>query len=138
MQGLILLFFWLFFPKTTSLTTITFPNGQVFTVEVARTEKEITQGLSGRKTLADNAGMLFIFPQKSIYAFWMKEMNFPLDFVWLDNEMVVDLTKNVLPPDKNNQNNLPIYRPKQPINRVLEINAGLIDKTGLKIGDFIE
>src|SRR3989344_9082121 len=60
-------------------------------VEVADSEVERAQGLSGRKVLAEQTGILFVFPTAEQHAFWMKDMNFALDIIWLDkNWKIVD------------------------------------------------
>src|SRR3989344_4633932 len=70
-------------------------NGQVL-VELAQTPAAQQQGLSGRKSLGANQGMLFIFPQDEARQFWMKEMNFPLDIIWLNKEgKIMGLATNV-------------------------------------------
>ncbi len=56
-----------------------------FTAELARTPLEQTRGLSGRAALAENRGMLFVLATSTRPAFWMKEMNLPIDIVWLEN-----------------------------------------------------
>jgi uncharacterized protein len=101
-----------------------------FEIEYARTEEEKSQGLSGKKQLANNTGMLFVYEQPGFYGFWMKDMNFPLDFVWILDNKVVDISKNVQPP-KNSY--IPKVMPKNKVNKVLEINAGKIDKCDIKI-----
>ena len=107
---------------------------QVFQVDVAVSPEEHVKGLSGRTSMAENKGMLFIFDTKQQYSFWMKEMNFPLDMVWIDDKTIVDISKNV-PVEKGYP--LPTYTPQKPVNRVLEINAGLADKYGFQIGDTV-
>jgi hypothetical protein len=110
--------------------------GQEFIVEIADTAVTQKQGLSGRKTLAENAGMLFIFEDKKIQSFWMKEMNFPLDIIWLADDEVIGWESNVpVPQDKNNP--LISYQSPQPANQVLELIAGSVEKLDLKIGDSI-
>jgi hypothetical protein len=89
--------------------------------------------LGGRASLAGDHGMLFVFKDKDKYGFWMKGMNFPLDFVWLDGETVVDITPNV--PTWTGLDNPPPIYPNQPVNMVLEVNAGVTSDVGLKIGD---
>lgn len=106
-----------------------------FTVEVARTPAAIEQGLSDRDELGSD-GMLFVLPSKTVPAFWMKGMRFPLDFVWIDTNVVVDITEHVLHPTSNAQyNDLPLYRPKQEVTHVLELPVGTIQQHQLKIGD---
>jgi hypothetical protein len=77
--------------------------------------------------------MLFILGSKGIPTFWMKDMNFPLDFIWIDDDQVVDVTKNVPPPSPGES--LAIYSPKAPSNYVLELNAGTVDEYQISIGD---
>jgi len=107
-----------------------------FTVEIADSTVKQSLGLSFRKNLPKNQGMLFIFSTASRYAFWMKDMNFPLDFVWIKNNTVVDITENVPPPTSSGP--LKIYRPKVPADKVLELNEGVISKKKIKLGDIIK
>ena len=102
-------------------------------VEVARTEAAIQKGLSGRPSLHPKSGMLFIFPQKERYQFWMPDMYFPIDIIWIDDGIIVDIAENVsneFDPAKPR-----FYLPPNPINYVLEVNAGFTKKNGMGIGD---
>lgn len=112
-------------------------NGQTFKADVAQTEKEKQAGLSKRGKMADNKAMLFTFDKADYYQFWMKDMRFPIDIIYINNDKVVTVFKNVPNPDKNNTN-LPVYRSEEPANRVLEINAGLSDKYNIKPGDTVK
>ena|SRR5476651_830019 len=116
-----------------SFTTLKLGSRQL-KVEVVNTAASTEQGLSDRDQIGSD-GMLFVFPQKSLQRFWMSKMKFDLDFIWLDDLKVVDLTKNVPHPQQSGDNNLPIYAPKAPVNQVLEVPAGSIDNWQLKIGD---
>ncbi|MEK7650785.1 MAG: DUF192 domain-containing protein [Patescibacteria group bacterium] len=100
-------------------------------LEIAQTEAEMSRGLSGRKNLSQNSGMLFVYEKNNIPMFWMKDMNFALDIIWLnENKMVVGIEKNVLP------NTFPqTFSPQSEIKYVLEINSGLADQWQIKIGD---
>lgn len=102
------------------------------TVEVARSPEQITKGLSGRQSLKDTEGMLFVLPTLDIPKFWMKDMLIPLDIIWIRDNKVVEITKNIPAPPSEN---LPIYSPSSPANYVLEINAGLSDTLGISLGD---
>lgn len=104
-------------------------------IELADNEAKIIQGLSGRTSLAKDHGMLFVMNKKDKYVFWMKEMRFPLDFIWIDGQKVVDITENV-PYPKEGQ---PIAQvaPKTWSDKVLEVNAGMASSSGVKIGDLI-
>jgi len=110
-------------------------NGHEIKVEIADNDVLRGQGLSGREKLAKNDGMLFIFPSAGIYSFWMKDMKFPLDFIWILDYEVVDITENVPKPASSDLDTLPSYRPNQPVNRVLEVNSGTVVSLGIKIGD---
>lgn len=105
-------------------------------VEIADTQPKRSQGLGGRTSLAEGEGMLFIFPKEDKYPFWMKGVSFPLDFVWIKGLQVVDFLENVPPAVAGQKDaDLPIYVSKEPVDRVLEVNAGTISKLKIKIGD---
>lgn len=106
-------------------------------VEIADTDNLRTKGLSERNSLPQNQGMLFVFPVVEFYNFWMKGMRFPLDFVWIKDDTVVDLTENVPNPRDQTHDPAEFYNPKFAVNKVLEINAGEIKKLNIKIGDKI-
>ncbi|MCX8009091.1 MAG: DUF192 domain-containing protein [Patescibacteria group bacterium] len=110
-------------------------NNHVFTYEMAMTERQRIIGLSGRKTLPENHGMLFVFPRKDHHSFWMKDMKFPLDFIWIDDTTVVDITENV--PPSNVGEPPTVLSPKYPVNRVFEVRAGTVEKSNIKVGDTV-
>ena len=116
-------------------------NGHEVKVEIADTPAKRTQGLSGRESLAENAGMIFIFPEPKIQNFWMKDMKFPIDIIWIrqtaDGDRVVGFVENAPPASGQSENNLTIYSSPENVDRVLEINAGLVKKWGIKVGDQI-
>ena len=107
-------------------------NGHRINLELATTPERQTLGLSGHAPLADDQGMLFIFDQKTVQSFWMKDMLFPLDIIWLDQDKIVKISKN-LPAEGHQPKN--IYRSDLPVDRVLEITAGLSNNLNLKVGD---
>ena len=114
-------------------------SGHVFEVDVATDPDDIETGLSGRKDLADDQAMLFIFPRKQELAFWMHGMNFNIDLLWIDGNKVLDYEKNMPAPNKNTAiRDLPRFFPSQPVDKVLEMKAGLIDSLGIKIGDTVD
>lgn len=112
-------------------------NGNELKILVADDEEERKEGLSNRRSLNENTGMLFVFEEKGNHAFWMRNMNFPLDIIYLDGGKVVDIKKNVPPAEDSNQNP-PIYTPKSPANSVLEVAAGVSDKMKLTEGSEIQ
>ena len=112
-------------------------DGSRFDVEIADTPEERSRGLSGRESLPDSSGMLFVYRQSRVPSFWMKDMLIPLDFVWIGEECsVVDLHTDVPPPAPGTSSaSLPTYRPGSPVKYVLEINAGKVGELGIEIGD---
>ncbi len=109
-----------------------------YSIEIANTEKSRSLGLSGRTSINKNQGMLFVFPSPSNYLFWMKEMNFPLDFVWIDGDKVVDVTQNVPKQANSDLNSLTTFTAKSPFDKVVELYAGTVEADNIKIGDIIK
>lgn len=109
-----------------------------FTIEVASTTPSRAQGLSGRAELAENEGMFFIFPWADRYDFWMKDMKFAIDIVWIKDDRVVGFTENVAPEPGKSVFSLTKYSPPEPVNRVLELSAGSVKKFSIKVGDRVE
>ena len=123
-----------FFGGPTGKVTI---NGQTFTVEIADTPEKREIGLSKKNSLADDRGMLFTFDRPDYYSFWMKEMQIPIDIIYINNDKVVSVYGNVHPPE-NEDSPLPIYKPTAPSDKVLEINAGLSQEHNIKTGDTLQ
>ncbi len=109
--------------------------GARFKIEIADNSLEQARGLSGRESLAEDAGMLFVFGEKSARSFWMAGMQFPLDIIWISGDRVVGISKNLPPATAEN---VQIYNSPEPVDRVLEINAGLADQLGINVGDLVE
>jgi uncharacterized membrane protein (UPF0127 family) len=107
----------------------------VIDVELAITPEQLAKGLGGREFLGPNQGMLFVLGQKRMIHFWMKDVKFPLDYIWISDRKIVDITENV---PVATSDNLPIYAPKEVVNYVLEVNAGFCEKNQIKIGDTVE
>lgn len=100
-------------------------------VELARSQQERTQGLSGRDKLDNKTGMLFIFDESDTHGFHMKDMNFAIDIIWMDeNGKVVDTTP-YLSPDTYPET----FRPSDPVRYALEVPAGFSQDHGIKVGD---
>jgi uncharacterized membrane protein (UPF0127 family) len=98
-------------------------------IEIAHDSQERQQGLMYRKKMADNEGMLFIFEYPEPQSFWMRNTYIPLDIIYLNEKfVVVTVLKNI--PTLNDD-----PRPSGvPAQYVVEINAGLSDKHGIKPG----
>ncbi len=111
-------------------------NSQTYFVEIADDDQERSKGLMQRNSLPQNAGMLFIFPRKERYSFYMKNMLFPIDIVWINENTVVDISENI--PVALTQTYTPLYQPKVPVDKVLEINAGEAKRVGITTGKKVE
>lgn len=122
-----------FFGKSETATI----NNQTFTLLVAKTPKEKEVGLSEKTTFPQNSGMLFTFDQPDYYSFWMKNMKIAVDIIYINKDKIVSIIENAEPPKSQDQN-LPIYKPDEPADKVLEINAGLSKKYGFKKGDSVK
>ncbi len=105
--------------------------GKIIQIEIADTNTERTQGLSDRASLPQDTGLLFIFPSPTTPGFWMKDMRFSIDIIWLDeNWKIIGIEKNLAPESYPK-----LFYPPSPIKYVLEVNAGFSDKNNLKVGE---
>ena len=109
-------------------------------VELAVKWEERIRGLSGRASLDAGTGMLFVFEDASRFNFWMKEMEFSLDIVWIGPGCeVVDISVGVPPPEPGTAlGDLPRYSPEAPAMYVLEINGGESSDLGIGTGDKVD
>lgn len=107
---------------------------QVLEVEVQRTDAEHELGLSGRESLTDDQGMLFVFQVPYKPLFWMKDMRFPLDIIWIKNGIVHQVDERVPQPTKESPR-IATVTPNAEIDMVLEVNAGWVSSRGIKVGD---
>jgi uncharacterized membrane protein (UPF0127 family) len=101
-------------------------------VEVADEPAELAAGLSDRCSLATGEGMLFLFPEDAASSFWMKQMHFPLDIVWINDGAVVQIDRDVPAPEPGEYP--AIVYPRQPTDSVLEVPAGYAAAQGWAIG----
>ncbi|HET7098748.1 MAG TPA: DUF192 domain-containing protein [Patescibacteria group bacterium] len=109
-------------------------------VSVADNKDARKVGLSGITSLDKSSGMLFIFDKKNtIPGFWMKDMAIPLDIIWINDNTIVKIDKNVdFPKTGTPDEKLTTYGPGQPIDYVLEVNAGFSDTNNIKVGDKVD
>ena len=111
------------------------PDGTVTAVEIADSPEERRIGLSEHIFLDPDRGMLFLLDDLSRPAFWMKDMDFPIDIVWLRDGIVVGIEPNLQPATVENP---PSVRSNGEINQVLEVNAGFALEHGLKTGQTLD
>lgn len=107
----------------------------VVEVEVADSNDERAKGLSGKDKLEDAKGMLFVFDQNDIRpSFWMRGMKFPIDIIWIKDNKITQIDKNVEPQPETTDEKLTRFKPNTPVDYVLEVNAGFSDKNNLQVG----
>jgi uncharacterized membrane protein (UPF0127 family) len=110
---------------------LTIGNKKIF-VDIADNECKLSLGLSGKDSQLDT-GMYFIFNKEGNYGFWMKDMNFPLDIVWINSKNLVVGIENSLATSTYPK----AYGQKYFAQYVLEVPAGFCKKNNIKVGDRI-
>ena len=112
-------------------------SGHKISVYLADTEEKQERGLAVFDQLGENEGMLFVFDETGKYSFWMKDMKFAIDIIWIgENKEIIYIKKNATPesyPESFEPEN-----PTRDTKYVLEIPAGFSEKNNLKIGDMVE
>src|SRR3989344_4003382 len=103
-------------------------------VEVVDTPETRKLGLSGKPDLPDGTGMFFIFETPDQYGFWMKDMNFAIDIVWIDENLrVVNVERGVLPETFPQ-----VFYPNKAVKYVLELPAGAAVKYRIDVGAVVQ
>tara|TARA_R110002074_G_scaffold59183_2_gene144233 strand:+ start:14791 stop:15285 length:495 start_codon:yes stop_codon:yes gene_type:complete len=103
-----------------------------FDIEFAETDYETQTGLMYRKGMKKNQAMLFIFPDVAMHSFYMKNTEFPLDIIYIKEDMTIaSMQENAQPFNESGLSSM------APIKYVLEINGGLAETLGISIGDSI-
>lgn len=107
-------------------------NGVRYHVSIMRTEAERERGLSGTDKLSEGNAMLFVFPQNDKWPMWMKDMNYPIDIVWVNEASQVVYTVSSIQPSS-----YPDYKPTPPApaRYVIELPAGSVEKTHIQVGN---
>ncbi len=101
---------------------------------IARTEEEKTKGLGGLSALHPTQGMLFFFDKPDFYQIWMKDMDFPIDIIWLDPDFkIIDYKENATP-----ESFPAVFAPHEKSLYVLEVNSGFVQAHGFNIGTVLE
>jgi len=112
-------------------------NEDIFTVFIADDAEEKRRGLIGHKSLSEKSGMLFIFDLPNIPHFWMKDMQFPIDIIWIFQNQIIGWSENASPQPSALNDELIIYYPPSLVDMVLEVAAGTIRESNMRIGDMI-
>lgn len=110
-------------------------NKQPLTAEVVSKPFDLYRGLSQRASLCQTCGMLFLFSDSAPRTFVMRDMNFPLDIIFIEDDQIVNIAAN-LPPEGHEVKNY--YQSGLPANLVLEVNGGYCARWGINVGDKIK
>ena len=113
--------------KTQDIRTLR-TDGRVYSLEIADTAMAQQKGLSGRQNLAPDGGMIFVFEGVTDRCFWMKDMNFPIDIIWVDGWRVVTRVMQDVRPETYPESYC------APAKHVIELKAGEADKAGIAAG----
>ncbi len=107
---------------------------KLYIVEVANTTYFLEKGLSGHPPLKNDEGMFFVFQKPDKYGFWMKDMLFPIDIIWIDKDFkIIHIEKSVSPGTYPK-----VFYPEADSLYVLEVSADEAEKLNLKAGDAIQ
>lgn len=118
-------------PLATTKATIA---GQPLRLQVADSESERTQGLSGQTGLGSHEGMLFVFEQTDMHCFWMKDMKFAIDILWFDSaKKLIYQEQNVMPSSYPRR-----FCPPAPATYVIEVSAGKSAEYDWRVGDVLQ
>ena len=109
-------------------------NGRAFNLEVAGDAASRTLGLGGRDALADDSGMLFVFPREGFHRFWMKDVSFPLDLLYIAGDGTIVDIQRMGPEPGVPDAELTIYKPPVEVLLAIEINGGLARRHGIEAG----
>lgn len=131
LTGIILILILLLsFTTSSSKSTLHLPQKDISLIVVDSAEAR-EKGLSGKESLPENTGMFFVFDKPSQYEFWMKDMKFPIDIIWLDASFkIIHIESNVSPDTYPNT-----FKPESDSLYVLETDAHFTEKNNLKVGD---
>jgi uncharacterized membrane protein (UPF0127 family) len=113
-----------------------FPDGFAIVAELAASPEERARGLMFRDRIQEDQGMLFLFSEEDVHSFWMKNMRFPIDILWLDKAKRIVHLESRVPPCP--QEPCPTYVPASAAAYVLELQSGCAEKHGLRLSDRLE
>ena len=109
-----------------------FLDSTVVQAEVVSSPEKLFLGLGGRRYLAPGSGMLFVMPRLEVQEFCMRGMVIPIDIIWICHDRVIGFEQNLSPKDPG------IFSSPGPADTVLEVPAGFVKSTGLRVGDRVE
>ncbi|MEK7665567.1 MAG: DUF192 domain-containing protein [Patescibacteria group bacterium] len=122
--------------QSLAIARVQFSTGHEILVEVADALSEQVQGLSFRQGLEDDKGMLFTYDEKDERLFWMKDMLFSIDIIWIVDSVIVGVEREVPPTGVNETPK--IYVSPVDVDMVLEVPAGWMSLQGIEVGAHIK
>jgi len=105
--------------------------GEIFSLEIASSPADQAKGLSGRQELCSRCAMLFVFTDSSVRNFWMKDMQFDLDMLWISGSEIVKISRNI----SHEKGSGEAVDSGLAVDKVIELNAGTSDRLQLQEGD---
>jgi len=109
-----------------------------YEIYITESRENQTTGLAAFEEIKENQGMIFEFPEEDYHAFWMKNMKFDIDMIFLDqNNQVIQIFENVQKSSYKSDTDFQTYMPKLKSKFVIEIKSGETKKNGLRTGDVI-
>lgn len=112
-------------------------NGVVLVADIAATDEQRTKGLSVKDSLAENEAMLFVLDNEGEHTFWMKNMKFPIDIIWIDTDKTVVHIEHNLQPC-GSELFCPTYKPNDESLYVLETVGGFAERHDIVKGTIVE
>lgn len=107
----------------------------IFSLDIAATPLEQARGLAGRREIPERGGMLFIFRESGMHAFWMKGMVASIDIIWVRGDEIVGFIENASPPLPGTiDDDLERFRSPSAVDRVIELRAGSVSSLGIMPG----
>lgn len=117
------------------ISHLVLPDQSQIEVEIADTFVKQQRGLMGRNYLDPEHGMLFVFSTPVTYEFWMKDTFVELDYVWLRDGVVQEVTQHVPPGAGLSEDQIARVKPQEPVDWVLEVPAGFVQEHQIQVGD---
>lgn len=132
---LVLALVWLVYSSFLRKTGATLKiGGAVFTAKIAKTDKDRAKGLGGTMYLAPDQAMLFIFPRADYWGIWMRDMHYPIDVLWLNEEHKIIHIEQMMQPGSYPS----VFRPDTQAMYVVELPAASVRDHKIKVGQLID
>jgi len=107
----------------------------IFSVDVSDSEEERQRGLSGRGRLEEGSGMLFVYDSPRIPVFWMKDMDFPIDIIWISGGRVIGAELNIPVERGVPEAEMRRYSPPDFVDMALEVASGTVSRLMVTVGE---